>query len=70
MSDYTTQNTSGGSSTKGLVIALVVIVLFIVGLATLGSNSTGESGATAPAAGDTTTTEPAATGATTGTVTE
>lgn len=64
MSDYITPNTgTGGSSSKGLVIALVVIVLFIAGLALIGSNSAPPpDGEAAPAASDASPAEPAATG--------
>ncbi len=58
MSDYTTPSSQpGGSSSRGLFIALIVIVLFIVGLAAIGSDSTpatdgATEGAIAPAATD------------------
>jgi hypothetical protein len=58
MSDYTTPNAqSGGSSSRGLFIALIVIILFVVGLAAIGSDSTpatdgATEGAVAPAATD------------------
>jgi hypothetical protein len=68
MSDYITPNTTtGGTSARGLVIALVVIVLFIAGLAAIGSGTGPVTDGAAPAA--VSDTAPAAP-ATTGTVTE
>ena len=71
MSDYITPNTTtGGTSARGLVIALVVIVLFIAGLAAIGSGSGPATTDGAPAAvSDTAPTAPTAP-AKTGTVTE
>ncbi|AXI54495.1 hypothetical protein SuNHUV7_36310 (plasmid) [Pseudoseohaeicola sp. NH-UV-7] len=69
MSDYITpKTTTGGTSARGLVIALVVIVLFIAGLAAIGSGSgpASDDGAAVPAVSDTAPAAPA----TTGTVTE
>jgi len=64
MSDYTTPNAgTGGSSSKGLFIALAVIVLFIAGLALIGTGAAPPSdGETAPVASDASPAEPAATG--------
>ncbi len=70
MSDYTTPSSQpGGSSSRGLFIARIVIVLFIVGLAAIGNNSGpatdgATEGAVGPAATDDTATAPATTTAT------